>query len=126
MALPKFLQTYLASYDLKTLDIKRDKDLIITEILNKGDDKAIRWLGKNYSQEEIKKVISSPTRGMWMKSTLDYWLRCFNVKIPKFTYELAILSLDPRPELAERFFREAERKNKKYHQRLKTLGLNSF
>ena len=126
MALPKFLQPCFLSYDLKSLGKERDKKLIITQILNHGTGRDIRWLGKNYSQKEIKEVILSPTRGMWMKSTLDYWLRYFNIKIPKFNYELAILSLDPRPKLAERFFREAERKNKKYHQRLQKLGLNTF
>lgn len=126
MALPQFLQPYLASYDLRYLDKNQDKKLVITEILNKGGEWALGWLGKNYSQAEIKKAVSSPTRGMWMKSTLDYWLKYFNIKIPKFNYELAILSLDPRFELAERFFREVERKNKRYHQRLKKLGLNTF
>jgi CRISPR/Cas system endoribonuclease Cas6 (RAMP superfamily) len=126
MALPKFLQPYLASYDLSKLDIKGDKKLIITEVLNKGNYQALRWLGKTYSQKEIKKVVSSPTRGMWMRSILDYWLKYFDIKIPKFTYELAILSLDPRPKLAGRFFREAERKDKRYHRRLKKLGLNTF
>src|SRR3972149_1171276 len=38
MALPSFLQGCLASYDLKKIDEKRDKKIIITEILNKGDD----------------------------------------------------------------------------------------
>lgn len=126
MALPNFLQPYLASYDLRSLDPKRDGDLIITQVLNRGDDEAVRWLGENYFQKEIKQVISSPTRGMWMRSVLDYWLKCLGIKIPKFTYELALFSFDPRPELVERFFLEQEKKNKRYHQRLKSLGLNSF
>ena len=52
MALPKFLQPCLASYDLSKMDKKLDKKTIITEILNKGDDVAVRWLGKNYTQEQ--------------------------------------------------------------------------
>jgi len=57
MALPKFLQPYLASYDLSELDIKKDRELIITELLNKGDSRALSWLGKTCSQKEIKEVI---------------------------------------------------------------------
>lgn len=94
MTLPKFLQPFLASYDLKSLDLKDDKKLIITEILNKGDDEALRWLGKNYSQKEIKKVISSPTRGMWMKSVLSYWSKIFNVKLDKRVFSKAIINLN--------------------------------
>lgn len=94
MALPKFLQPYLASYDLKNLDLKHDKKLIITEVLNKGDDKALRWLGRNYFQKEIKKLISSPTRGMWMKSVLSYWSKIFNVKLDKGVFTKAIINLN--------------------------------
>ncbi|MBL7150503.1 hypothetical protein ISS86_01080 [Candidatus Microgenomates bacterium] len=92
---PKFLQPYLASYDLTELDIKRDKELIITEILNKGNDKALRWLGKVYSQKEIKKVISSPVRGMWLKNILSYWQKIFNIKLDKKIFKEAILDLRP-------------------------------
>lgn len=94
MALPKFLQPYLASYDLRSLNIKSDKNLIITEVLNKGDDKALSWLGKTYSQKEIKKVIAAPTRGMWMKSILSYWLKIFNLKIPRKVFDRAIIDLN--------------------------------
>jgi hypothetical protein len=93
---------------------------------SKGGKKAIRWLLKTYTEEEIKEILKNPQRGMWLKSVLDYWLKYFDIKIPKFTYELALLSLKPRPKLIERFFREQERRNKKYHQRLKALGLNTF
>lgn len=58
MALPKFLQPYLASYDLTKLDIKRDKKLIITQVLNKGNYSALRWLGKTYSQKEMRETIN--------------------------------------------------------------------
>ena len=68
MALPKFLQPCLASYDLIKLDTKQDKELIITQILNKGNHQALRWLGKTYSQEEIKKTIASPTPFSWVKA----------------------------------------------------------
>lgn len=94
MALPQFLQPYLASYDLGNLDINSDKKLIITEILNKGDYRTLHWLGKNYSQEEIKKVVSSPTRGMWMKPILSYWQKIFGVKINKKKLRKAIIDLN--------------------------------
>lgn len=94
MAIPIFLQPCFPSYDLKSLDKERDKKLIITQILNHGIDRDIRWLGKNYSQKEIKKAISSPTRGMWMKSVLSYWLKIFNLKLSKKTLDKAIINLN--------------------------------
>lgn len=95
MALPSFLQSCLASYDLSQMDKKRDKKTIITEILNKGDDIAIGWLGANYNQKEIKEVVSSPTRGMWLENTLTYWLKIFDLKLPKSVFQKAIINLSP-------------------------------
>lgn len=94
MTLPKFLQPYLASYDLSRLDTKRDKDIIITEILNKGDEDALAWLTKNYSKDEIKKVVEFPMRGMWLKNTLEYWLKIFGINKNAKKFERAILNLN--------------------------------
>lgn len=94
MALPKFLQSYLASYDLKSLEVKRDKKLIITQVLNRGDDQALCWLSKYYSPQDIKQVVSSPTRGMWAESVLDYWLKIFGIKLDKKAFNQAIINLN--------------------------------
>lgn len=94
MALPKFLQPYLAGYDLKKLDLEKDRELIITQVLNRGDDEALCWLGKNYFQNEIKQVISSPTRGMWLSSILSYWLKIFGLKLDKKVFNQAIIDLN--------------------------------
>ncbi len=93
--LPKFLQPCLASYDLQELNLKEDKRLIITQVLNKGDDEALRWLGRNYSQKEIKEAIVSPMRGMWLKNILAYWQKIFNLKLSKETFNKAVLDLRP-------------------------------
>lgn len=90
-----FLQPCLASYDLSRLSIEGDKDIIITEILNKGDYKDLEWLTKNYSYREIKKVITRPMRGMWMKSVLDYWLEILGLNIPKGIYKQSLINLNP-------------------------------
>lgn len=96
MAVPKFLQPYLASYDLTKLDLKRDKDIIITELLNKGDGEALKWLVNRYSKTEIKKFVISPMRGMWLKSTLNYWLKVFGIKENKEKFREAVINLNPR------------------------------
>lgn len=95
MAVPKFLQPCLASYDLSKMDSKRDKELIITEVLNKGNYQDLRWLGETYTQNEIKSVVASPIRGMWLKSILIYWLRIFDLQIPEGALRKAIINLSP-------------------------------
>lgn len=95
MAIPKFLQPCLASYDLSKLDARSDKRLIITEVLNKGDFKDLKWLGNTYSKKEIKEVVNSPTRGMWLRSTLSYWLRIFNLKPNNQDFEKSIININP-------------------------------
>lgn len=94
MALPKFLQPYLAGYDLRYLDSEKDRELIITQILNRGDDEALRWLSRNYSRNEIKQVVFSPTRGMWLRSILSYWLKIFGLKLDKKVFNQAIIDLN--------------------------------
>lgn len=93
--LPKFLQPCLASYDLRELDLQEDRRLIITQVLNKGDDEALRWLGKNYSQKEIKEAIVLPMKGMWLKNILAYWQKIFNLKLNRKVFNEAILDLRP-------------------------------
>lgn len=94
MSVPSFLQTYLASYDLSGLDVKIDKNLIITEILNKGNKEAYSWLYENYSKSDIQEVISKPTRGMWLKGILQYWLKMFNLTLNKHQFEKAELNIN--------------------------------
>lgn len=95
MALPQFLQPCLASYDLSKMAIKRDKRTIITEVLNKGDDKAIKWLGKNYTLEQIKEVVVNPIRGMWLSEVLVYWQKIFDIKLPENVFKRSIINLSP-------------------------------
>ena len=77
------------------MDVERDKDIIITEILNKGDEEALKWLTSTYSKEEVKQMIVTPTRGMWMKRTLQYWMNMLDVNLDKEIFNKSILNLNP-------------------------------
>ena len=105
MSLPNFLQPCLASYDLKKMDVQRDKELIITEVLNKGDGEDLDWLCKTYTRKEIEEVVTSPRRGMWFKEILTYWQKILDIKIPRFKRELAYFNLNPNPDLYKKFFK---------------------
>lgn len=96
MALPKFLQPYLPSYDVT----KFDKDApgvsneIVTQVLNLGDDKAVAWIFDNYTLGEIKNVVKNPQRGVWNEESLNYWKKI--LKISKVSdYGKAILNINP-------------------------------
>lgn len=105
--LPKFLEVFLPSYDIFSMDLKdpHDKILIIEAVLNKGREKEIKWLFRMYSLREIKNVLRNPSRGCWHIRALNYWTKIFNIKIHPIIYQMAIFSLTPRPELAEKYFK---------------------
>ncbi|PJE68788.1 hypothetical protein COU96_02970 [Candidatus Shapirobacteria bacterium CG10_big_fil_rev_8_21_14_0_10_38_14] len=96
MALPNFLQPYLASYDLSKLnkDNSSVRKEVITQVLNSGDDKAIRWLFGTYSQKTIKNILHKPKRGAWFKDSLSYWQRILGIKIPFSLVQKAIFDLN--------------------------------
>lgn len=94
MSVPKFLESSLASYNVTKLDKVKDKDIIITEILNKGDENAMVWITNNYSRGDIKQVISSPIKGLWFGKTLKYWLNIFDIKLDEKTFKNSVLNLN--------------------------------
>lgn len=91
--IPKFLQSVLWSYRLDQLDLKDDKDIIISQILNYGDWKDLKWLFSVYSEDDIRKVISNPSRGMWFPKALNFWLKMLDLKLPKEVIQKALIKL---------------------------------
>ena len=106
MALPKFLQPYLASYDLSQMDPKKDKITIITQILNFGDKKAIKWLFRTYKISAIRSVLKKPRRGLWLRKSINYWTKIRNVTPDPWFYKFCILDIKPHPKLAEEYFKD--------------------
>ncbi len=105
MAVPAFLQAVLWSYDLSKMDKKKDAWSIITQVLNYGDKKAVKWLFSNYTLEKIKAVLLHPSRGVWFREKLRIWLSFFNLMIDPLEFEAAIRDLAPRVRITEEFFR---------------------
>lgn len=104
--IPQFLEVLLPSYNISKLDLKDtdDQELIIEAVLNKGDEKEIKWLFKMYSLSRIKQVLKNPNRGSWSGRALNYWTKIFNIKVHPIIYEMAIFSLIPRPKLTSKYF----------------------
>ena len=94
--IPNFVERCLWSYDIKKLDLKKDKELIITQILNYGDEKRIKWLYSVYTEDEIKEVVRHPRRGQWFEKVLNFWEIMLGIRLPKKTKQKAIFSLPPQ------------------------------
>lgn len=82
--IPKKIKPFLWSYNTKKMSVKKDKNRIITNILNLGDIKAVKWLFGKYSKLDIKKNVKKPMPGEWNKKSMNYWSLIFGVK-PKIT-----------------------------------------
>lgn len=96
MPVPKSLQSALWSYDVSTLDPQRDRELIITHVLNFGTWRQLQWVLKTYSLQGIKPVLLHPLRGVWREDALNYWETIFNLRVPARTRDRALFSLEPK------------------------------
>ena len=93
--LPQSIKTVLWSYNIDTVSLERDKETIITQCLNYGTLEDIKWVLKTYSEQEIRKIVSHPKRGMWWKKTLNFWITILDEKIPKKDFENATIKIKP-------------------------------
>ena len=71
--IPAFVQPFLWSYNIRALDLARDKKRIITNVLNFGTKKATDWLFEVYKKEDIKDCLIKPLPGEWNKKSIAFW-----------------------------------------------------
>ena len=98
--IPSRMKWLFWSYDIESLDLKDDKDYIITQILNHGTWQDLKWLYKLYSEKDIKAVVKKPMRGVWFEKILNFWTTIFEIKLPKKIWDKAIMNIYP-PSLAK-------------------------
>ena len=98
MSVPKFLQPYLASYELSKLDKDSDdvRKEVISQVLNLGDQKAVRWVFRTYSLGTIKEALRRPLRGIWFYDSLVYWQKILDVTCSPLHKKKAISGLNPK------------------------------
>jgi hypothetical protein len=77
--LTQAVKATLWSYDTSKIDVLRDKELIITNVLNYGTKEATDWLFQTYSKEDIKNILKKPRPGEWNKKSLNLWSLIFDV-----------------------------------------------
>ncbi len=94
-SIPASVAHCLWSYDLSSIDARRDRDLIITQVLNYGDWQGLKWLFKTYPEREIRNIVANPRRGLWFKQVLNFWCLILNVKLSRPLMDRAIFRLGP-------------------------------
>lgn len=93
--IPQRFKHILWSYDLGRIDLKKDKELIITQFLNYGTWNDLKWLFRSYTENEIRHVAEHPRRGLWYRDVLHFWVAMFNSRIKEDVYEKSIFKLNP-------------------------------
>ena len=78
--LPQFLEHYFWFNDIAKLDLQKNKDRVILQILNFGDRKATDWLFSWYSPATITQTITNyGAKGELNEKSLNYWTLLMNI-----------------------------------------------
>jgi len=77
---PKFIRPFFWFNDFKKIDLQRDKNRIILNLLNFGTKRTTDWLFAYYPKSEIKKtIINYGARGGLNPKSLNYWRLVLNI-----------------------------------------------
>jgi hypothetical protein len=95
MTLPPGIRVCLWSWDLSSLDARRDRRLIITQVLNDVRWEDVQWLLKRYQRSDLRQVLQKPGRGVWLPDVLNFWLRRLNVHLAKSRIQAARMNIHP-------------------------------
>ena len=93
--LPARFKRSLWSYKINKIDIEKNKEEIITQVLNHGSWDELKLLNTIYSENEIKQVVAQPRRGVWFEKVLNFWTIMLNIKLANDVYNRAIFSMEP-------------------------------
>jgi len=77
MAVPPILKKYFWEIDFKNLDPKKRAHYVIERLLDVADIEALRWMKRNYSDEEIIHVIKK-SPALSLKSA-TFWSLYFDL-----------------------------------------------
>lgn len=79
----------------KELDWKTQKEIVIVQVLNRGTWEALKWIYHHYGEQEIRKVVANPKRGLWFPQALQFWCRYFQITLKPDKFEKALFHLSP-------------------------------
>ena len=96
-------------YESNKIDFLKDKEGVITQVLNYGDWIDVTWLLNTFGEAEVKKTIAHPRRGRWWRKVLNFWTTVLEVAIPEATFENAVIKMRPDYNRLPPFVRERGR-----------------
>ena len=76
--LPNFLKKYFWEVDFEKMDPEKHRVYVLRRIMNYGDEKAISWMWKNFTESEIRNILLK-YRDLSLKSA-NFWAVIVNVK----------------------------------------------
>lgn len=78
---PLFLKKYFWDIDFKKLNPDKSKTFVLKRLLDRGDDKALKWLFKYCTKKDIKQLLLT-TRDLSPK-TANFWANFLNIDTKK-------------------------------------------
>lgn len=76
--MPEFLKEYFWDVEFEKIDLEKRRVYVLRRILDYGDKKALSWMWKNFSEEDIKNILYN-YRGLSLKSA-NFWAVIVGVK----------------------------------------------
>ena len=77
--LPVGLKPYFQEYDIRTIDIDLDADLIIQRTLEYGTWEEVRWLFITYGSSRIPTFVRERGERMLSSITFNYWRKLLGI-----------------------------------------------
>ena len=77
---PQSLQPYFQEYDLATLSLRRDANLIIQRTLEYGTWDELRWLFQTYSRRRVQRFLREHGERWLNPATFNYWRKLLGVR----------------------------------------------
>jgi hypothetical protein len=71
--LPQSVKTTLWSYNTDKIDLELHKTIIVSQVLNFGDQEATTWLFDYYGKPLVKAIAETIPLGQWDKKSLSLW-----------------------------------------------------
>jgi len=78
--IPDDLRPYFQEYDVLTLDLDRDANLVIQRVLEYGTWGEVRWLFANYGDRRIRAFVRERGERMLSRVTFNYWRKLLQIR----------------------------------------------
>lgn len=78
--IPKTTAPYFQEYELSTLDIKKDAELIIGRTLEFGTREELKWLFMTYGSQKIKEFVRTRGYRVLSERGFNYWRTVLKIR----------------------------------------------